>query len=155
MIPENEASAFCALIPVLRRRARRLCGCPALADDLVQDTLVRLLQRHATSAPPDNLRAYAVTVLHNLARSHWRARITTEELSEDMATTAPVAQARLELAELHAAITRLPAAQAQLMTLVLAGETSPADLSRLTGQPLGTVMSRLARARSTLRDLTQ
>ncbi|MBJ6370310.1 RNA polymerase sigma factor [Sedimentitalea arenosa] len=139
------------LIARLHARARRLRSCPEEAADLAQDAALRLWQRQVTGQRIDNPEAYAMTALANLARSRWRANRPSEEFREDMAMTAPEAPARLAVAELRRAMARLPPEQAALMALVAAGETSPAELARLTGVPPGTVMSRLARARAALR----
>ncbi|WP_162798323.1 RNA polymerase sigma factor [Sulfitobacter sp. SK011] len=139
------------MLPRLRARARKLCRTHDEAEDLTQETALRLwqaLHRDGDITAPDR---YAMITLHNLARSRWRSRHETEELADDMAQTAPAAPARLACAELRAAIMRLPADQAHLMALVLAGESSPQVLAARHGVPVGTVMSRLARARAKLR----
>ena len=139
------------IMPRLRARARRLCRNDDEAEDLAQETALRVWQalcRGDAITAPDR---YAMITLHNLARSRWRARHDTEELADDMAQTVPDAPARIACAELCAAIARLPVDQAELMTQVLAGETSPQVLARRQGVPLGTIMSRLARARARLR----
>lgn len=138
------------LIPMLTRRARRLTRNPAEAEDLVQDTLLSLCQRLRNGAPVDDLPAYAMRILSNRAQRVWRTELTVE-LEEDHGVTEPDALIRLDCADTLAAITQLPKPQRQLMTLVVAGETSPRALARVTGLPLGTVMSRLARARARLR----
>ncbi len=145
---------LCALTPVLRRTALRHTGCPHAAEDLAQDTILKLLQRLRTGPEPENLRAYALTTVRNLARSRWRHLLPTDPLTEDVAITLPDAPGRIDLAELRDAITHLPPQQARLMALVAEGETSPAILARRTGQPLGTVMSRLSRARAALKEAT-
>lgn len=144
--------AFTTILTLLHQRARALVACPEEAADLAQDTALKLWQRQCSGNAPDDLAAYAMTALRNQARSHWRARKPTQELHEDMATTQPDAPCRIACAELRSAITRLPDPQGDLMALVAMGETSPRALARITGQPVGTVMSRLARARATLRD---
>lgn len=155
MNQSTETALLCALLPSLRRNALRLTGCPHLAEDMAQETLLKLLQRLRAGYVPENLSAYAMTTLSNQIRSQWRSRQPTEPLTDDVAITQPVAQSRLELAELCRAITHLPPPQARLMALVATGETSPAALARQTGQPIGTVMSRLSRARATLRQATE
>lgn len=139
------------ILPRLRARARRLCRTHDEAEDLTQETALRLWQamrRDGSIKAPDR---YAMITLHNLARSRWRSRQETEELADDMAQTAPAAPARIACAELRAAIARLPSDQADLMGLVLAGESSPRVLAAQHGVPVGTIMSRLARARAKLR----
>lgn len=122
----------------------------AEAEDLVQDTLLSLCQRLRDGNEIDDLAAYAMRTLSNRARRGWRTQ-TTDELEDDHALTEPDALLRLDCADTLAAIQKLPKAQRQLMDLVVAGETSPRALASATGLPLGTVMSRLARARAKLR----
>ena len=149
--PSDMPEVLNALLPRLRVRARRLAGHSGEAEDLMQETLLAvwlaLRQRHGIAEPE----RYAMTVLHNRARRGWRARVPTVVLEEDMACTDPLAPARLAWSDLAAAIDRLPPAQARLLHLIAEGEASPAALARRTGVPPGTVMSRLARARATLR----
>ncbi len=146
----SNAVRLVPLIPMLTRRARRLTRSPAEAEDLVQDTLLSLCQRLQEGGGIDDLPAYAMRTLSNRARRSWR-QVATDELAEDHALSEPVALIRLDCADTLAAITTLPPPQRQLMDLVVAGETSPRALATATGLPLGTVMSRLARARAQLR----
>ena len=139
-----------SLIPMLSRRARRLSRNRAEAEDLVQDTLLSLCQRLKDGGTIDDLPAYAMRTLSNRARRGWRRQIT-DELEDDHAVIQPDAMIRLDCEDTLAAIARLPPPQRQLMDLVVAGETSPRALAISTGLPLGTVMSRLARARARLR----
>ena len=139
------------LQPDLLRVARHLTGNADQAQDLTQDVLVKLWQKMSRGDPIDNLRAYAMTTLRNTFRQHLRNRLPGSELEEDMLTAPPDAFACLALQEIAEAIGKLPADQARLIRLVAAGETSPAELARITGVPTGTVMSRLARARGQLR----
>lgn len=142
---------FATLAEVLHKRARQLRSCPQEAADLAQDAALRVWQQHRGGARIDNLRAYGLVALANLARSRWRSRTVWVELLDDTASTPPDAPRRIACAQLQAALRRLPPDQARLMALVAGGETSPARLARLTDTPLGTVMSRLARARARLR----
>jgi len=139
------------LLPKLLRRALRLTRTRSDAEDMVQETVLRLWQLLRQENDIDAPERYAMTMLHNLARQRWRRRQVTEELTEDMAKAAPLAPARIACAELQAAIERLPDSQAVLMRLVMMGETSPQVLADRVGVPVGTVMSRLGRARVTLR----
>ena len=142
---------FAAMLAMLHRRARHLAPCPHEAADIAQAAALKVWQRQCSGTGIDDITAYAMTTLRNQARSRRRDKKPWEELRDDMATTAPDAPARIACAELRAALTRLPRAQADLMALVAQGETSPAALARITGDPPGTVMSRLARARAALR----
>lgn len=135
----------------LLRVARHLTGNADQAQDLSQETLLKIWTRQQQGEDIDNLRAYAMTTLRNTYRQYLRTHLSGTELTEDMLVTDPDAFASLALQELDCAIARLPREQARLIRLVAAGETSPADLARRMGLPSGTVMSRLARARAQLR----
>jgi RNA polymerase sigma-70 factor (ECF subfamily) len=87
-----------------------------------------------------------MVILRNLVRARWRAALDLEPLEEDSASTPPVADGRLAVAALTRAITSLPRDQELIMQMVLEGEGSPAVIAATLGLPVGTVMSRLARA---------
>ncbi len=151
MMPDR-SDRLVPLIPRLRRRARRLCASQADAEDILQDTLLTLCQRLKAGAAVEDLNAYAMRTLSNRARANWR-RDAVETLEDDMAVTVPDALLRLDCADTLDAIAALPEAQRRLMQMVVAGDTSPSQIAAKTGLPLGTVMSRLARARRRLRQI--
>lgn len=134
----------------LRRRAQRLGAQSSDAEDMAQETLLRLMQRMARQdvEAPEH---YAMTILQNLIRAGWRAQVEITELEDDSASTLPVGDSRLAVADLRTAIAALPPEQAQVMALVLQGEFSPQKIAQQLALPVGTVMSRLARARAKLR----
>ncbi|GGX61548.1 RNA polymerase sigma factor [Tateyamaria omphalii] len=138
------------LIPVLEQRAQRLTDESAEAEDLVQDTLLSLCQRLNDGHRIENMPSYAMRTLSNRARNGFRL-LATEKLEEEHALTEPEALLRLDCADTLAAIAKLPKPQRELMELLIAGETSPLALAKATDLPLGTVMSRLSRARAKLR----
>ncbi|MCV3272372.1 RNA polymerase sigma factor [Roseobacter sinensis] len=140
-----------ALLSRLAGRARRLSDSKSDADDLAQETALKLWAALRKGAEVDNIDRYAMTILRNLARQRWRADRPTDPLEEENAAVPPTAPARMACADLAAAVEKLPEAQAHLIHMIAAGESSPAVLAERTGLPLGTVMSRLARARSKLR----
>ncbi|MBW4708020.1 RNA polymerase sigma factor [Roseobacter sp. YSTF-M11] len=140
-----------ALLPRLITRARRLADNASDADDLVQETTLKLWQTLQKGTDIDDLDRYAMTILRNQARQRWRSDRPTDPLEEASAAVPPVAPARIACAELAAAVEKLPETQSQLIHMIAAGETSPAVIAERTGLPVGTVMSRLARARSKLR----
>ncbi len=143
---------LCALIPDLRRSARRITRQRDEAEDLLQDVLERVWLRLARGDRIDNLRGYANTSLRNQYRQRLRERVIMLDADDLSLPHAPEAPTRLALKDVEAVVAQLPEAQAQLIRLVAAGESSPAALARVTGLPEGTVMSRLARARRALRE---
>lgn len=151
MMTDQTQTLSTDLLRTMMKRARRLTSCPHEAADLVQDTALKLWLQGQNGVEIADQQAYAMAVMHNLARSRWRSRRAFDELQDDTVITLPDAPARIACAELTNAMARLPPDQAHLMQLVTQGETSPAELARLTGLPVGTVMSRLARARAHLR----
>ncbi len=152
MHPPFDNVTLATLFVRLRRRANRLCADRSTAEDLTQETLLRLMETMARRRlhTPEH---YAMIILHNLARARWRTAVGFDELAEDSATTLPVADARLNLGALRNAIAALPPDQAAVMNLVLAGTASPQAIAKMLDIPTGTAMSRLARARSTLRSV--
>jgi RNA polymerase sigma-70 factor (ECF subfamily) len=112
--------------------------------------MLRLLRHLARGRPVGNAEAYGMTILRNLARERWR-RAPWDILEEHHALAPPEVDSVLACADLHRAIARLPEPQAALIALVAEGETSPRRIAEATGLPVGTVMSRLARARARLR----
>ena len=148
VIPTDTARHVEALLPDLRRVGRRLSRTWEDADDLVQDTLLRVWTR---MADPDageitDLRAYAFTALRNRARAR---SLPFSELTTDPGQ-APEAPARLACADTLAAIDALPPEQAQLLRLRAIEGQSYAEIAAATGLPIGTVTSRLARGRAAL-----
>ena len=139
------------VLPMLNRRARKLCDNPSDAADLAQETALKIWQRHQSGAPIADPRAYAMTTLRNIVRAEWRTRLETDALEDDMASAPPDAMRVIACAEMREAIDRLPYDQAMLLKLVMTGETRPRVLARRIGVRSGTVMSRLARARARLR----
>ena len=145
------AQAIAALHPDLTRLARRLADSESEAQDLVQETLLRIWRRRSDLAGVDDLRAYARAALRNLYRQGLRRAPHLPLEEEDGPSAEPDVFASLALNDLQGAIARLPREQAALIALVMAGETSPAALAGRTGCAKNTVMSRLARARAQLR----
>jgi RNA polymerase sigma-70 factor (ECF subfamily) len=147
-------------IPRLRRYARTLTARRVgEADDLVQDCLVRALSKQHLWRQGTDLRAWLFTILHNQHVNHIRrvARegnsIPIEDLSVSVAVR-PDAMASLELRDLDRGIAELPIQQRQVVKLVgIEGKRYEEVADRL-GVPVGTVRSRLSRARDALRRRT-
>ncbi|MFD4836359.1 sigma-70 family RNA polymerase sigma factor [Achromobacter sp. NPDC058515] len=146
------------LLPRLRRFALRLTRDPASADDLVQSTLERALTRWPGRRPQGNVRAWLFTILYrqfldSQRRSRRYARLldwfTGSDAAAPSAEREVIARSSLDVFE------RLPEAQRTLLWLVCVEGLSYKAVADLFGVPLGTVMSRLSRARSALRDLNE
>ena len=151
----SDAQSLVGLIPRLRRYARALVGDRAAADDLVQDTLERAwsklhLYRHGT-----DLRAWLFTVMHNVHVNRVRAARPTDPLDDEMPELAQRATQGdgLLVRDLERGIAALPVAQREVLLLVALEDLSYDETARVLGIPIGTVMSRLARAREKLRAL--
>jgi RNA polymerase sigma-70 factor (ECF subfamily) len=146
-------------IPGLRRYARALTGDTWAADDLVQDTLERACSRWRLWLAGTNLRAWLFTLMHNLFISQVRLlqRQTAQGRAvalEDVAHELLAMQAAPGLAlDLQRCLLRLPMDQRAVLLLVTLEEMSYAEVAKVTGVPLGTVMSRLSRARDRMREL--
>lgn len=146
-------------IPALRRYAFALLRDRDRADDLVQDTLERALSRWRLRRPDGDLRAWLFTILRNLHVSRWRHdRRHGATLDFDETATPAVAarqEAALEVHDVLAALAQLPEEQKSLLLLVGVEDFSYGDAARILGMPIGTVMSRLSRARQRLRSVVE
>jgi RNA polymerase sigma factor (sigma-70 family) len=149
----NEAQRLVELIPRLRRYARALVGDRATADDLVQDTLERAWAKLHLYRRGTDLRAWLFTVMHNVHVNRVRASRLTDTLEDEMPELAqrPAQGDALLVRDLERAITRLPDEQRAVLLLVTLEEMSYEQVARTLGIPIGTVMSRLSRARDKLR----
>ena len=149
----NEADGIVELIPRLRRYARALAGDRIAADDLVQDTLERAWSKFHLYRRGTDLRAWLFTVMHNVYVNQLRASRPAVPLEEDMPelAQAPSEIDGLVLRDLDLAIRRLPTDQREVLLLVALEDMSYDEAAGTLGIPIGTVMSRLARAREKLR----
>jgi RNA polymerase sigma-70 factor (ECF subfamily) len=151
----NEAERLVDLIPRLRRYARALVGDRASADDLVQDTLERAWAKLHLYRRGTDLRAWLFTVMHNVHVNKVRATRVTDTLDDEMPELAlrPPQGDALMVRDLDRAIALLPAEQRAVLLLVTLEDMSYDEVARTLGIPIGTVMSRLSRAREKLRGL--
>ena len=147
-----------ACVPALRRYARALTRNADLADDLVQDCLERAITRRRLFRPTGPVRAWLFTILLNLHRNALRtARRRGEQVDIDSVPelSTPAAQpGYLALAELARAIETLPPEQKEALLLVTLEGIQYHEAAGIIGVPVGTLMSRLGRARAALRLLT-
>lgn len=146
-------------IPALRRYARALTGDTWAADDLVQDTLERACSRWRLWLAGTDLRAWLFTLMHNLfisqVRQHrQRTAHGQEDDLDDLAHTLQAPPSTHALAiDLQRCLLRLPMEQRAVLMLVVLEDMTYAEVAKVTGVPLGTVMSRLSRARDRMREL--
>ena len=146
-------------IPALRRYAYALLRDHERADDLVQDTLERALSRWALRRSDGDLRAWLFAIQRNLYVSRWRQdrRRDTAVAMEDAALTGVPArqETALEVHDVLAALDQLPEEHKSLLLLVGVEDFSYDEAARILGMPIGTVMSRLSRARQRLRSIVE
>jgi RNA polymerase sigma-70 factor (ECF subfamily) len=150
-----------AALPRLRRYARVLTGDPTRADDLVQDTLARAWTRRQLWKAGSNLRAWLFTIMHNVFVNQLAlTRREAGNISLDAeAECGAVRQLpvygnhfeRIELREVVQQISRLPAEQREVLLLAAVEELRYDEIATALKIPIGTVMSRLSRARDKLR----
>jgi RNA polymerase sigma-70 factor (ECF subfamily) len=153
----SDAQSLIELIPRLRRYARALVGERAAADDLVQDTLERAWSKLHLYRRGTDLRAWLFTVMHNVHVNRLRAARPTDPLEDEMPELAQRATQgdALVVRDLERAMAALPVPQRQVLLLVALEDLSYEETARVLEIPIGTVMSRLARAREKLRLLMQ
>jgi len=146
-----------ALIPFLRAFSRSLCLNKSLAEDMAQTALVKAWQARSHFQMGTNLKAWLFTILRNEIATHFRRSWRQEQWDE---TAAGKIQAprdeqdwSAELSDVSRAMQRLPLGQREALTLVGAGGFSYEEAASITGAELGTVKSRVARARVALLEI--
>lgn len=141
---------------VLRRYARALVKNPVEAEDLVHDALVKAYEKRLTFRVGGNLRAWLMSILHNTHVDRRRSalsRMEREEATLDMADGfAPAGQEdSVRLAQIRRAFGDLPEEQREALHLVAIEDLSYQEAADVLGIPVGTLMSRVSRARARLR----
>ena len=134
---------------------RALVSDRARADDLVQDTLERAWNKFHLWRPGSDLRAWLFTVMHNVHVNQVRAsrdHAMLDDEGPEMAV-AGVQGASLEIRDLERALAVLPPEQREVLLLIALEDMSYAEVATMLDSPIGTVMSRLSRAREKLRAL--
>lgn len=156
-LDETVRKELVALLPRLRRFAYGLTGAIADGDDLVQSACLRALDRIEQWRPGTRLDSWMYRILQNLWIDQLRAGRSREVAMEDEAMAAipggdqaRVIEARLGLAEVRREVGRLPAEQRSVLLLVSVEGLSYKQAAEVLDIPIGTVMSRLARARLAL-----
>ena len=151
-----------AAIPRLRRYARVLTGDTTRADDLVQETLARAWEKRRLWQAGTDLRAWLFTIMHNVfVNQRASAKREAANVSLDADTESgraawqvpvpPQQMVRVELAEVLQQVGRLPVEQRETLLLAAVEELKYEEIAATLAVPVGTVMSRLSRAREKLR----
>jgi RNA polymerase sigma-70 factor, ECF subfamily len=148
-------------LPYLRRFARGLCGDAALADDLVQDCVERALLKSHLYDPARPLRAWLYTVLRNIFVSNWRRNAKfkntkdLDELEGFEGSIQPEQENNFSVALITEALDTLSTQQREVLVLIGLEEMSYKEASEIIGVPIGTIMSRLSRARAHLQNILE
>jgi RNA polymerase sigma-70 factor, ECF subfamily len=141
----------------LRRFARALTGDAALADDLVQDCIERALRKQHLFDVTRSLRTWLFTILRNLyisglrRNAHGKADKSVDEMISGEDAVRPEQESRLAMSDIALALDRLPSAHREVLLLIALEDMSYREVAEIIGVPVGTVMSRLSRARGNLR----
>jgi RNA polymerase sigma-70 factor (ECF subfamily) len=149
--------AVLATVPSLRAFAISLSGNVDRADDLVQETLLRALANIDSFQPGSNMPAWLFTILRNLFRSEYRKRRREVEDPEgsyaESLKSQPEQTSRLEFQEFRTALAKLPPDQREALILVGASGFSYEEAAQICGCAVGTIKSRVNRARSRLAEM--
>jgi RNA polymerase sigma factor (sigma-70 family) len=144
------------LIPALRRYARALVRDRSAADDLVQDCLERTISHWHQRRTDGDARSWIFTILHNLAINQLRQKtrrgqhVAIDDAEEATFSHPPEQEDGLHHRDLLRALDTLPEDQRSVLLLVSVEDLSYAEAARVLDIPVGTVMSRLSRAREKL-----
>jgi RNA polymerase sigma-70 factor, ECF subfamily len=156
MAPDFE-QALVAAIPHLRAFARSFANDTARADDLVQETLVKAWNGRESFEPGTNFRAWLFTILRNVYFSqHRKLRREVDDPDDQYQNTLaalPEQHGHLDLADFRAALSTLPSDQREALLLVGAEGFSYEEAAEICGCAIGTIKSRVNRARTRLTEI--
>lgn len=151
--------ALCAIAPHLRAFARSLCGCRDRADDLAQEAIVRAWAARSSYRAGTNFKAWTFTILRNQFYSEMRrARFTGEydpEMAERVLWTPGAQEDAVNLGDVMRALETLPATHREALMLVAIGDLSYEEIAQICDVALGTVKSRICRARAMLTNVIE
>jgi RNA polymerase sigma-70 factor, ECF subfamily len=143
-----------ALIPHLRAFARTLCGDAAAADDLAQDAVLKAWDARSSFQMGTNMKAWTFMILRNQfyseKRRSWRQSQLDQEAAERTLVAADDPEAPVALDEMRLAMAMLPSEQREALILVGAGGFAYEEAADICGCAVGTVKSRVSRARKAL-----
>lgn len=146
-----------AVIPHLRAFARSLCKDPTQADDLAQEALAKAWKARDSFEPGTSLKAWTFMILRNQfyseKRRSWRSAPLDAEVAENTLVASDNPTAPMELLELRAALNKLPDDQREALILVGAGGMAYEEAAQVCQCAVGTIKSRVSRARRALENL--
>ena len=147
------------LIPQMRAFARSLCRDAAAADDLAQDALLKAWNNRASYQPGTNMKAWTFMILRNQfyseKRRSWRQSQLDQEAAERTLVAVDDPEAPVALDELRLSLAQLPAEQREALILVGAGGFAYEEAAEICGCAVGTVKSRVSRARKALHSILE
>ncbi|MET0606209.1 MAG: sigma-70 family RNA polymerase sigma factor, partial [Beijerinckiaceae bacterium] len=156
-VPLPFRDGLIAEIPNLRAFGMSLCGKSDRADDLVQETLVKAWAAQTSFTPGTNLRAWLFTILRNVYFGELRKRRReVEDVDGAYAATLSVSgeqDARVDFTDFQKALATLSADQREVLTLIGASGFSYEEAAEICGVAVGTIKSRLNRARAKLSEV--
>ena len=145
------------VVPHLRAFARGLCGRPDMADDLVQETLLKAWAAQERFEPGTSMRAWTFVILRNAYLTDMRRNRFRGDYDETVAErilTAPAGQEEpIHLSDMRRALLTLPPERREALLLVGAGGFSYEEAAQICGCAVGTIKSRVARGRVALEQL--
>ena len=145
------------IIPDLRAFARSLCGNATLADDIAQEAMLKAWKARDKYTAGTNLKAWCFTILRNHfyseKRRSWRRQPLDPEVAEATLVANDDASQNIELLAVRNALEKLPDDQREALILVGAGGLAYDEAAEICGCAVGTIKSRVSRARKTLEAL--
>ena len=161
--PNDDDEAFrrelVSLIPHLRAFARTLAGDPAGADDLAQDAMMKAWDARASFQMGTNMKAWTFMILRNQfyseKRRAWRQTQLDQEAAERTLIAVDDPEAPVALDELRLGLAKLPPEQREALVLVGAGGFAYEEAAEICGCAVGTVKSRVSRARRALQAILE
>lgn len=141
------------LHPELLRYAQKLCNNRVLAEDLVQDTMLRAMERSHTFAEGTNLRAWTFTILRNIYFAYWHKEkrwAPWDPQLQDRVAVSGGQEDAVALMEVVDCLQQMPLAQRNAVTLVCVGGCSYDEAAAISDCAVGTMKSRVSRARQAL-----
>ena len=160
ILGENDIVAIEQQIPKLCRFARSRVGDPVLADDLVQDCLERAIRHFDKFQQGTNLQAWLFTILRNVQINHYRKQKRRSEVAisdegYELPAVAASQEQTVEFKDFARSFAELSEEHKEILLLVVVEGFKYNEAADILGLPVGTIRSRLFRARARLREIEQ